>query len=164
MDGQLQWPGRAATIGHCWNDPMRIVCPSCQAAYEVPEKLLGGTPRKVRCARCGTAWAPDPAPSPAAAQPEPAPEEPSPSEPELEPTPPVRPLPPPPVVPRAEQKLAPPPPEPPPGRSLVALAGFAWIASLALLAGAGWAAFAWRGEIMALWAPSRRIYVLLGLG
>lgn len=37
---------------------MRIVCPTCQAAYEVPESLIGGAARKVRCARCGGAWVP----------------------------------------------------------------------------------------------------------
>ena len=32
---------------------MRIECPSCQAVYEVPDALLAGGPRMVRCARCG---------------------------------------------------------------------------------------------------------------
>ena len=32
---------------------MRIVCPSCQAVYEVPDKLLSGPAKRVRCARCG---------------------------------------------------------------------------------------------------------------
>jgi predicted Zn finger-like uncharacterized protein len=36
---------------------MRITCPSCAAAYEVPESRL--TPhKKVRCARCGGQWIP----------------------------------------------------------------------------------------------------------
>jgi hypothetical protein len=39
----------------------------------------------------------------------------------------------------------------------------AWITSLALLAVAGWAVIALRGAIMAAWAPSRRLYDLLGL-
>lgn len=36
---------------------MRIVCPACSSAYEVPDTLLrpGG---KVRCARCGDEWMP----------------------------------------------------------------------------------------------------------
>jgi predicted Zn finger-like uncharacterized protein len=37
---------------------MRITCPNCAASYEVPERLLQGGPRPVRCARCGTTWAP----------------------------------------------------------------------------------------------------------
>jgi predicted Zn finger-like uncharacterized protein len=36
---------------------MRIVCPACSAAYEVPDALLG-TGRPVRCARCGHEWLP----------------------------------------------------------------------------------------------------------
>lgn len=150
---------------------MRIVCPSCQATYEVPEKLLGDAPRKVRCARCGDAWVPTPAPSPPAAPPQPSaavasppppdPPEPEP-EPELPPPPPVLAEPPPSVVPRPELKLAS-PPAPRPGKGLVLLAALAWTASLALLVGGGWAAVAWRTEIMALWAPSRRVFALLGL-
>jgi predicted Zn finger-like uncharacterized protein len=36
---------------------MRVACPSCAAAYEVPDALL--TPdRIVRCARCGENWKP----------------------------------------------------------------------------------------------------------
>ncbi|RKK00289.1 zinc-ribbon domain-containing protein, partial [Teichococcus wenyumeiae] len=54
---------------------MRIECPACGAAYEVPEHLLtrpDGTPaRPVRCLRCGQEWqpaaqAPESPPSPPA--------------------------------------------------------------------------------------------------
>src|ERR1700742_3309631 len=40
---------------------MRIVCPNCTAAYEVPASRMA-TPRKVRCQRCGREWlaAPEP--------------------------------------------------------------------------------------------------------
>jgi predicted Zn finger-like uncharacterized protein len=45
---------------------MRIVCPACSAAYEVPDALLG-TGRPVRCARCRQEWMPaDPRPTEAA--------------------------------------------------------------------------------------------------
>jgi predicted Zn finger-like uncharacterized protein len=45
---------------------MRIVCPACSAAYEVPDALLG-TGRPVRCARCEHEWMPaDPRPTEAA--------------------------------------------------------------------------------------------------
>ena len=152
---------------------MRIVCPSCQAAYEVPEKLLGDAPRKVSCARCGNTWVPTPSPPPpveaAAAPAVEAPaskphDPPEPAGPELglPPPPPVLAEPAPPMVPRPEQKLVP-PSEPRPGRGRVLLAALAWVASLALLVGAGWAAVTWRAEIMALWAPSRRVFALLGL-
>ena len=36
---------------------MKIVCPSCQAQYEVPEVVLTSR-RKMRCARCGAEWVP----------------------------------------------------------------------------------------------------------
>ncbi|SUE62511.1 zinc-ribbon domain-containing protein [Roseomonas gilardii] len=38
---------------------MRIVCPGCEAAYEVPEAMLSPG-RTVRCARCGRDWLPLP--------------------------------------------------------------------------------------------------------
>jgi predicted Zn finger-like uncharacterized protein len=42
---------------------MRIVCPSCQAIYDVPDALLAADqarrPIKLRCARCATEWAPE---------------------------------------------------------------------------------------------------------
>ena len=39
---------------HEW---MRIACPACNAAYDVPDAELRDD-RVVRCARCGTDWAP----------------------------------------------------------------------------------------------------------
>ncbi|MFC0410768.1 zinc-ribbon domain-containing protein [Roseomonas elaeocarpi] len=50
---------------------MRIICPRCEAAYEVPEMMLSSglsAGRTVRCARCGARWAP--LPPPAGARPE----------------------------------------------------------------------------------------------
>jgi predicted Zn finger-like uncharacterized protein len=35
---------------------MRIACPSCAAEYEVPDALLAGGPRQLRCTRCGHAF------------------------------------------------------------------------------------------------------------
>jgi predicted Zn finger-like uncharacterized protein len=169
---------------------MRIVCPSCQAAYEVPDAVLrpaapGAPARMVKCARCGNAWAPAaeapaPEPPPAPAPPEAAPQAPPPAEEDLPPPPPVSPATPAgpepaprkpepaPVtrvsVPRAAEKLT--PPDPPsesargPGMVVTILA---WVTSLALLGGLGWAVVIWRGAIMAAWAPSRRFYDVLGL-
>ena len=121
---------------------MRIVCPSCQAAYEVPEKLLSGAARKVRCARCGGAWTPEP---------------------EAKPAPAVRVVPPPAVVPLVADRLVPEPAEPSPGRGPAVMAAVAWAVSVALLVFAGWAAVAWRADIIAAWAPSRRLFALIGL-
>ena len=59
-----------------YHEAMRIVCPACAAAYEVPEaRLRPGL--VVRCARCGADWA-QPTPEP---EPEPVPT----PEPEAEP-------------------------------------------------------------------------------
>jgi predicted Zn finger-like uncharacterized protein len=41
---------------------MRIVCPSCEATYEVPKSLLGDGGKLVRCARCGKEWLPEATP------------------------------------------------------------------------------------------------------
>jgi predicted Zn finger-like uncharacterized protein len=50
---------------------MKIVCPSCDAIYEVPDKVVTSR-RKMRCARCATDWVPAdtmPASAPPAAAP-----------------------------------------------------------------------------------------------
>ncbi len=143
---------------------MRIVCPSCHAAYEVPGSLLAGG-KAVRCARCGSEWTPAaPAnPPPPAAEPPSAPSAPEP-EPEaggrVEPRlpgyhprsidtaddarPPAR---------DDEIDLAP--------RRRGAL--IAWAVSLLLLALLIWAAFAFRSNVMGAWPPSERLFALLGL-
>lgn len=124
---------------------MRIACPSCSAAYEVPESLLASGPRLLRCARCGHQFQASmpaaPAAAPAApAQAAPAPAAPSPvagavpvapapsgpairPEPALAPEPPPEPLRPGPAEPRAAPQELPPPlaadsDRPPPTRGL----------------------------------------------
>ena len=129
---------------------MRIVCPSCSAAYEVPDSLV--TPgRVVRCARCGDKWMPVEAPVAAAEAPpvpEPAAEE------AVAQTVAVS-------VPRqsAMDRLAAHPARPKPRVGL----RLAWAASLVALAVAVWAAYAWRSPIMAAWPPSARAYSVLGV-
>jgi predicted Zn finger-like uncharacterized protein len=150
---------------------MRIVCPNCRATYEVPDRLLAGGTKPVRCARCGTTWTPEapppPPPEPLLRRPAPPPEPPPPPS-ALEP-----PL-------RADQRLAgfrprgereevettdeslPPvhyEDEEPRGRA--ALIG--WLLSLLLLAVIIWAALAYRDAVMAAWPASERIYAALGL-
>jgi predicted Zn finger-like uncharacterized protein len=93
---------------------MRIACPTCAAAYEVPDALLAAGPRLLRCARCSTEF---PAVLPAAsarpgaaAPPEPVPE----SAPEAAPVPAPAPVPVPvPPDPPPAPDPAPPAPEPP---------------------------------------------------
>ena len=35
---------------------MRLVCPNCEAKYEVPDDAIPDTGRDVQCASCGHAW------------------------------------------------------------------------------------------------------------
>jgi predicted Zn finger-like uncharacterized protein len=133
---------------------MRITCPSCHATYEVPAALLGAEARKVRCARCACEWSPE-AMAPPPAAPEPPAPRPRP-EPRVE-----RPL-------RADP-LPPPEREPPPSlrarsRPAPVLATVAAIAvSVVVLAALGWAAFAWRAEVMHVFPASQRLFAALGL-
>ena len=135
---------------------MRIECPSCAAAYIVPDSLV--TPgRAVRCARCDGEWVPVSAPPMEIEEAEPPPPEPvAPviTEPEREPEP----------APRstrlsAMDRLAahPAASHSPPGLRL------AWAGSLIVLVLAVGAVFTWRSEIVAAWPPSARAYALFGL-
>jgi predicted Zn finger-like uncharacterized protein len=150
---------------------MRIVCPNCSATYEVPEAILAGTPRMVRCARCGTEWLPEAAAEPAPLIPEP----PSPSD----DSPPI-PMPSPPPEPkpgaRREPKLSSYRPrsgvieddERLPPRDYESLpsrrgALIGWVLSGVLLAAIGWSAVSFRSQVMAAWPPSERVYGALGL-
>jgi predicted Zn finger-like uncharacterized protein len=134
---------------------MRIVCPSCSAAYDVPDAHLSAG-RIVRCARCGGEWTP--------VQPPAAP-------PEVEATPPPADEPAPPPARSPETPLAPTPrrsamdrlaahPVRPQRSTLLRLA---WAASLVLLVLAFGAAFAWRDRIVSAWPPSAHAYAALGM-
>ena len=132
---------------------MRIVCPSCTAAYEVPEaRLLPG--QSVRCARCGTNWTPVAGPQPAAVPAAPQP-------------PAAAPLPPPPTSSGAQIFSASSPfaGMDRPGARFASgpavLAG--WVVSIAAVIGLCWAAVTWRYDIMHAWPPSERLYSTLGL-
>jgi len=137
---------------------MRIECPSCQAAYKVPDTLIGGG-RTVRCARCGNEWAPGgpvTAPEPIVAAPPPAPPPPEPRHlPHLPAT-----L----VAPEREgARPLEPVPAPKRARSGWAPALIGWLATIVILAGAGWAAYTYRDAVMLTWPPSMRVYDALGL-
>jgi len=129
---------------------MRIVCPACSAAYDVPDSLVTAD-RVVRCARCSGEWKP----VAVAAIPEPAPQP--------EPPPPVLEVPatPPAVTARqsAMDRLAAHAEWPRPSVQL----RLAWAASIALLLLAAAAAYVWRADIIAAWPPSARGYAALGL-
>ncbi len=170
---------------------MRIVCPACSAAYDVPDALLD-TPRPVRCARCGHEWLPEAAigSGPSEAHPVEVYDEPPPGSSVVErlgelpesatglsvsvvdaPSPPT----PAPVAPAAirdEEPIAEPSltasteqalvVEPSPRREGTLLR-LAWGASVLVLVLLAWGAYSWRTEIMHAWPASERLYAALGL-
>lgn len=138
---------------------MRIVCPTCQATYEVPERLIGSG-RSLRCKACGHDWhvaPPGPAAPPQPPSPQPVPRE--------EPAAPAahRPPPLPTPRPRAPQVIDPPlpPPEDDAPRDRLVLR-VAWAVSLLAVLGMLLALWLFRAEIAAAWPPAARLFQLLG--
>ncbi len=126
---------------------MRIVCPSCHAAYDVPDQVVARR-RKLRCARCGADFTA--AGSEPAVQPRPAPAQ-TPDAPRVlaaEPRPAA-------IVDPAPR----PGPDKPPARAGVVAS---WVASFAVLGMMGWSAVNWRVSIMQAWPAATRVYVALG--
>ncbi len=163
---------------------MRIVCPNCATAYDVPESVVAAG-RPMRCAKCRAEWTPSaaaappvpPAPAvvaapeavgqarePAGPETEPA------SEPKPEPKPAYPPPPDPDVLHPVEPPLAaaepvilapfPPAPTPVAGPRKVVMAG--WAGSAVVLVAALWLAIAYRAPIMRHWPPSARAFAMLG--
>jgi predicted Zn finger-like uncharacterized protein len=167
---------------------MRVACPECSAEYDLPPALAArlAEGRTVRCARCGTAWAPgvpeqgdraaDRAADRADLRTEWA-EEPeggasAPSW-DLQDRPgdaspagplpgPASPEPPVPLPPSSQPAVAEASPEPRATAGRRA-AGLGWAASLLLLVGAAAAAWFWRIELVAAWPPAARAFMALGL-
>lgn len=134
---------------------MRIACPSCAAEYDVPDRLLAGPARSLRCARCGAGFA-LPGAAPTAAEAVPAAE-----------APPRMQMPAPPA-PAPEARLAPPPavPDRSPEAMLPgspAALRRAWAASIALVAGAALSLVLFRAALMEAWPPAVRLFAALGL-
>ena len=137
---------------------MRIVCPTCSAAYDVPDSLVTAG-RSVRGARCGGDWtpveiaAPEPdAPLPPTAVPAPEPE------PEPVAEPPAAPVVAP-ARPSAMDRLAAHADLPQPSVRL----RLAWGASVVLLVLLAGGAYVWRGDVVAAWPPRARAYAAFGL-
>ena len=63
---------------------MRLICPNCDAQYEVPDDVIPEGGRDVQCSNCGQTWLAG-APPEAVEEPAPAPEPVAPPEPEPEP-------------------------------------------------------------------------------
>ena len=123
---------------------MRIECPSCGAEYNVPDRLLAGPARTLRCSRCQAEF---PLPRIEAAPPPPPPE------PEPEPPPP-----PPPAADPAPPAAAPKPAAPDERRLILA-----WAASLLVVLGAAAIFLLARESVMAAWPASTRLFATLGL-
>jgi predicted Zn finger-like uncharacterized protein len=131
---------------------MLVTCPNCAAGYDVPENLLSGGGRKLKCARCATQFLAAgaevvPLVEPILDAPVPIPVEP----------PPLR-----------APVLAEKPPQSTPRRDhsallQVACAMLAWVASLGAAGGLSWAVIDQREAVMQAWQPSQRAYLALGL-
>jgi predicted Zn finger-like uncharacterized protein len=152
---------------------MRIACPSCSAEYDVPDSLLAGGPRQMRCTRCGHLFAagepvsmPPPAESVAAPPPQPA-AEPPPSRPETPLAPPPAPPPPlseppaPTAAPSFQDRIREADLTPAP-RTRGSLAA-AWVLSLAIVGACGWAGYRYHADIVEAWPPAARFYQAVGL-
>ena len=134
---------------------MRIVCPLCSSAYDVPEALLAPG-RTVRCAKCADEWVPLTAELPPRVPPEPEPEM---EEPWPEPPPhraePMAAAP----LTAMERLASRPAPLPRPSYGL----GAAWVGSILVVALLGWGLVTWRAAIVQAWPASIRLYDALGL-
>lgn len=149
---------------------MRIVCPACEATYEVPDRLIGSG-RNLRCKACGHHWHVAP-PAPEA-----APEDAQTAAPAREP--PGRE----PLGPVADQPPAAPPEPPPvgtpaaPGQGALPAAGppalllalrsglvlqAAWAVSLLVVGITLLALWQYRAEIAEAWPPATRLFHLVG--
>jgi predicted Zn finger-like uncharacterized protein len=125
---------------------MRIVCPNCAAAYEVPASRM--TPqRKVRCAGCGGEWVPmreaSEAPPPPDAAPPPSAHTPD-RAPQIEAT--LPPL-------TAMDRLSATAHRPRVTASLIA----AWVMTFMALIAAVTAVVVWREPLVRIWPPGSRI-------
>lgn len=141
---------------------MLIFCPNCGAGYNVPDQILQGAGRRLRCVRCEQEWLasappdnehppsppsvtiPMPATMPVYSQPVQAPAE------NL-------------LVASIPAKLVRPDSEQP-GGSAQTGALLAWALSVCVLISLSWGAVHWRSDVMSIWPPSKRAYQTFGLG
>ncbi len=132
---------------------MRTVCPSCQAAYDVPAAVLASG-RTLRCARCGADFTPEAPPLPDVGAPVPdADDAPADFAPAFVAPAPVS----------AERLVSPAvadKPDTTSGPRPAVVAG--WVVTLLVLVALGWGFVAWRGAIQRVWPASGRVYAVLG--
>lgn len=118
---------------------MLISCPNCEAGYDVPDSILAGDGRRLKCKACAEEWHACLPPEPQAEAPEPAAEQALPAEMAIPPEPPKM------AVSSRRARL--------PWLAPAA----AWAASLVILLSGGAATFHWRENISAAWPPSERV-------
>lgn len=135
---------------------MRLTCPACAAAYNVPDAMIGEG-RQMRCARCGHQWFATP--SQGIIEPSEAPAAPPPAEPEPATTAVLAPVPPPEPEPEPEAPAEPELTSPAP-RSIGLW--LAWAASLALVVGAAGALWQFQAAVTAVWPPFGRLAAWFG--
>lgn len=144
---------------------MRATCPSCEATYEVPDRLIGAG-RRLRCTTCGHEWTLLPTAAEAPAAPEPPAAGPRTEARPAAPPPPAAPAPRAELPPAHQMLRRPPqvidPPLPPVDdntgrrRGEAALRA-AWIGSVLLVALALGALWTFRYEIATAWPPAARL-------
>lgn len=156
---------------------MRIACPNCSAAYDVPpERVPPG--RTVKCARCAISWIPvveaTPAHPPTLLTPVtfsgsgslPAPSGlPAPNVIERMGTTMSGPAIPDPAPPEPAFDSVPDPVATSPAQPVIPsnrLLAAAWLLTVLVLAGLAWAAISRRADVMRLWPPSERAYAAFG--
>jgi len=137
--------------------PMLVNCPSCNAAYDVPDRLLAAGPRRMKCAKCGHQF------SAALAQESELPPASSVAvDPPAEATAPTSAAP----LPRSDRPAgsAIKPVEAQPARAKPdRLALLGWVATLLLLLGSGGFVSANHTELAQAWPPVERLFAQLGL-
>lgn len=142
---------------------MQVTCPNCAAGYDVPDRLLAPSGRRMRCARCAQEFR---AELPAAESETSLADAIQDTAPAIAAEPPRQPSPAPPPL-RAPIPDDKPPPRRRGGRSRaaaqIAVAVAAWIGSLGLAGTGSYFAISQRADVMQAWAPSVRVYRLIGL-
>src|SRR5215831_21111111 len=133
---------------------MRIVCPFCSAAYEVPDVMLGHGAQRLRCARCAREWGIEVPPPTRSREPAQPAAQPTDIEPPLAAAPS-------PLLPAAPSRLGVDPRredlfrptnidyDDRPGHPVLG-----WVLTLAVLVLLCIGAYVWRGQIMSVWPPS----------
>jgi predicted Zn finger-like uncharacterized protein len=139
---------------------MRIVCPSCDAAYDVPESVLT-TRTLLRCSRCASDFSPPGLPqAPAPAAPEQTDHAPAEPEIPIESPPPMAPVSA--SLPAAEHQVAAMPQQATVLESRRTQILAAWAGSLMIIIAAIWLGISHRRSVMHAWPPSIRFYEVFG--